>query len=114
MTNQDMWQIENSLFSDEVCLICGVDEAGRGPLAGPVCAAAVILPVGLEIPGLNDSKKISDKKDGSCIRLSRKRPLLTVLLSQPTKRSIKSISCRLRILPWNVLWRSLRLNRIWL
>ena len=62
MTNQDMWQIENSLFSDEVCLICGVDEAGRGPLAGPVCAAAVILPVGLEIPGLNDSKKISDKK----------------------------------------------------
>ncbi|MBO5210514.1 MAG: ribonuclease HII [Clostridia bacterium] len=43
-------------------LICGVDEAGRGPLAGPVCAAAVILPEGLEIPGLNDSKKLSEKK----------------------------------------------------
>ncbi|MBE6779453.1 MAG: ribonuclease HII [Ruminococcaceae bacterium] len=43
-------------------LICGVDEAGRGPLAGPVCAAAVILPEDLEIPGLNDSKKISEKK----------------------------------------------------
>lgn len=42
--------------------ICGVDEAGRGPLAGPVYAAAVILPVGLEIPGLNDSKKLSEKK----------------------------------------------------
>ncbi len=42
--------------------ICGVDEAGRGPLAGPVCAAAVILPEGLEIEGLNDSKKISEKK----------------------------------------------------
>lgn len=42
--------------------ICGVDEAGRGPLAGPVCAAAVILPEGLEIEGLNDSKKLSEKK----------------------------------------------------
>ena len=42
--------------------ICGVDEAGRGPLAGPVCAAAVILPTDLEIKGLNDSKKLSEKK----------------------------------------------------
>ena len=62
MSKQDMWQIENSLFSDQIKLICGVDEAGRGPLAGPVCAAAVILPAGLEIPGLDDSKKLSDKK----------------------------------------------------
>ena len=43
-------------------LICGVDEAGRGPLAGPVCAAAVILPENCEIEGLNDSKKLSEKK----------------------------------------------------
>lgn len=43
-------------------LICGVDEAGRGPLAGPVCAAAVILPDDVEIEGLNDSKKLSEKK----------------------------------------------------
>jgi len=43
-------------------LVCGVDEAGRGPLAGPVCAAAVILPEGCEIVGLNDSKKLSEKK----------------------------------------------------
>ena len=42
--------------------ICGIDEAGRGPLAGPVYAAAVVLPLGLEIDGLNDSKKISEKK----------------------------------------------------
>lgn len=49
---------ENSGFK----LICGVDEAGRGPLAGPVCAAAVILPEDLEIEGLNDSKKLSEKK----------------------------------------------------
>lgn len=57
-----MWEIENSFFEKGFRMICGVDEAGRGPLAGPVCAAAVILPPNLEIPGLNDSKKISDKK----------------------------------------------------
>lgn len=43
-------------------LVCGVDEAGRGPLAGPVCAAAVILPENCSIPGLDDSKKLSEKK----------------------------------------------------
>lgn len=58
----DLWEIEHSLYSDTVTAICGVDEAGRGPLAGPVCAAAVILPRDLEIPGLNDSKKLSDKR----------------------------------------------------
>lgn len=42
--------------------ICGVDEAGRGPLAGPVCAAAVILPEGCIIEGVNDSKKLTEKK----------------------------------------------------
>lgn len=58
----DMWQIEDGFYAQDVMNICGVDEAGRGPLAGPVCAAAVILPGHLEIPGLNDSKKLTDKK----------------------------------------------------
>ncbi len=58
----DLWEIERGYFEKGVKCICGVDEAGRGPLAGPVCAAAVILPPGLEIPGLNDSKKLTDKK----------------------------------------------------
>ena len=62
MSQQNMWEIENTFFEKGVKLICGVDEAGRGPLAGPVCAAAVILPAGIELPGLNDSKKLSDKK----------------------------------------------------
>ncbi len=62
MSEVNMWEIENSYFAEGVNLICGVDEAGRGPLAGPVCAAAVILPRGLEIPGLTDSKKLSDKR----------------------------------------------------
>lgn len=58
----DMWKIEQQYFDTGIKLICGVDEAGRGPLAGPVCAAAVILPPNVQIPGLNDSKKLSDKK----------------------------------------------------
>ena len=62
MSEVNMWEIENSLYNNAITAICGVDEAGRGPLAGPVCAAAVILPKGLEIPGLNDSKKLTDKK----------------------------------------------------
>ena len=62
MSQIDMWEIENGCFSEGFTTICGVDEAGRGPLAGPVCAAAVILPPNLEIPGLTDSKKLSDKK----------------------------------------------------
>lgn len=59
MSESNLWEIESELPFE---LICGVDEAGRGPLAGPVCAAAVILPKGLVIPGLNDSKKLSDKR----------------------------------------------------
>jgi len=62
MSEVNLWEIENSLYSNGYQAVCGVDEAGRGPLAGPVCAAAVILPKGLEIPGLNDSKKLTDKK----------------------------------------------------
>ena len=58
----DLWKYERECADEGFQLICGVDEAGRGPLAGPVYAAAVILPAGLVIEGLNDSKKISEKK----------------------------------------------------
>ena len=58
----DMWEFEHKYAREGYLSICGVDEAGRGPLAGPVCAAAVILPMDIEITGLNDSKKLSDKK----------------------------------------------------
>lgn len=58
----NLWKIESLCYEGGFDCICGIDEAGRGPLAGPVCAAAVILPRGLEIPGLNDSKKLSDKR----------------------------------------------------
>ena len=62
MSEKNMWLIEDELYGKGIVTICGVDEAGRGPLAGPVCAAAVILPPHLEIPGLDDSKKLSDKR----------------------------------------------------
>ena len=58
----DLWTLENEIYDEGWRLLCGVDEAGRGPLAGPVCAAAVILPRDLEIAGLNDSKKLTEKK----------------------------------------------------
>lgn len=62
MSEINMWEIEENCFAQGYRVICGVDEAGRGPLAGPVCAAAVILPENLKLPGLNDSKKLTDKK----------------------------------------------------
>lgn len=62
MTQLSLWDYESELIAAGRGPICGVDEAGRGPLAGPVCAAAVMLPPGLEISGLNDSKKLTEKK----------------------------------------------------
>ncbi len=66
MSQVDLWAYERACREEGPRVICGVDEAGRGPLAGPVCAAAVILPPELDVeqtlPGLNDSKKLSDQK----------------------------------------------------
>lgn len=58
----DLWAPEREQWSKGFALLCGVDEAGAGPLAGPVYAAAVILPREIDIPGLNDSKKLTEKK----------------------------------------------------
>lgn len=73
MQELTMWEIEDESFTAGLTTICGVDEAGRGPLAGPVFAAAVILPPHLQIQGLNDSKKLSDK---------RRRELFPVICEQ--------------------------------
>ena len=59
---QEWFRYEGEAREQGYTAVCGVDEAGRGPLAGPVCAAAVILPAGLVIEGVNDSKKLSEKK----------------------------------------------------
>lgn len=58
----ELWQYENEAMAEGYAVICGCDEAGAGPLAGPVYAAAVILPPRVDIPGLNDSKKLSEKR----------------------------------------------------
>lgn len=58
----DLWQLERECWTQGITLVCGCDEAGAGPLAGPVYAAAVILPPECSIPGLNDSKKVSPKR----------------------------------------------------
>ena len=58
----DWFRYENEAKAEGFNIVCGIDEAGRGPLAGPVCAAAVILPEGCIIDGVNDSKKLTEKK----------------------------------------------------
>lgn len=75
MSERTMWEIEDSLYENGVQIICGVDEAGRGPLAGPVCAAAVILPPHTVIPGLNDSKKLTDKRRRELYPLIKEKAL---------------------------------------
>ncbi len=75
MSERTMWEIEDSLYANGIQVICGVDEAGRGPLAGPVCAAAVILPPHLEIPSLNDSKKLTDKRRRELYPLIKEKAL---------------------------------------
>ena len=65
-----MKDIDIELY-EKYAAVCGVDEAGRGPMAGPVYAAAVILPRGFELPGLDDSKKLTEKKRESLFELIR-------------------------------------------
>ncbi len=77
------WDLENSYYEKGYSVICGTDEAGRGPLAGKVYAAAVILPRGLEIEGLNDSKKISEKK---------REALFDIIIEKAIAYSIQSSS----------------------
>ncbi len=77
------YDIENSVLADGYSIVCGTDEAGRGPLAGDVFAAAVILPPGLVIDGLDDSKKLSPKK---------REKLFDVIISEALSYGIASAS----------------------
>ena len=71
----DLWQYEREALEGGHTLICGCDEAGAGPLAGPVYAAAVILPLGAEIDGLNDSKKLTQKRREALLPVNQERAL---------------------------------------
>ena len=71
----ELWRYEREAMEEGCALVCGCDEAGAGPLAGPVYAAAVILPLGADIPGLNDSKKLTEKKRESLFPVIQERAL---------------------------------------
>lgn len=71
----DLWQYEREAQAGGHTPVCGCDEAGAGPLAGPVYASAVILPPGLELPGLDDSKKLTEKKREELFPLIQERAL---------------------------------------
>ena len=71
----DLWRYEREAAESGCRAVCGCDEAGAGPLAGPVYAAAVILPLGEDIPGLNDSKKLTEKKREALFPLVKERAL---------------------------------------
>ena len=68
-------EYEEKKYAEGYTAVCGCDEAGRGPLCGPVVAAAVILPRGLEIEGLNDSKKLTEKKREALFEVIKERAL---------------------------------------
>lgn len=85
-----MKDIDAELY-EKYANICGVDEAGRGPLAGPVFAAAVILPRGFELPGLNDSKKLTEKKREALFDLIRESALAYSVASA-SEREIDEIN----------------------
>ena len=71
----DWYAYEKRAGEQGFSAVCGIDEAGRGPLAGPVCAAAVILPPDCDIPGLNDSKKLSEKKREALFQVIQEKAL---------------------------------------
>ena len=73
MAGTDLWALELACREEGYSSVCGCDEAGAGPLAGPVYAAAVILPFGVELPGLNDSKKLTEKKREALFRVIREQ-----------------------------------------
>ena len=71
----DLWRYEREALKQGHALVCGCDEAGAGPLAGPVYAAAVILPLGVELDGLDDSKKLTEKKREALFPVIQERAL---------------------------------------
>ena len=89
----DLWAEERKLRDAGYELICGADEAGRGPLAGDVYAAAAVLPFGLEIPGLNDSKKLTEKRREALFDVIREKAL-SYAVAIATVEEIEKINIR--------------------
>lgn len=79
------YTFEKEAFAEGYQKVCGVDEAGRGPLAGNVVAAAVIMPEGLEIEGLNDSKKLSEKKREALFEIIKEKTVYSIAWATPAE-----------------------------
>jgi len=79
------YTFEKEALAEGYRSICGVDEAGRGPLAGNVVAAAVIMPEGLEIEGLNDSKKLSEKKREALFEIIKEKTVYSIAWATPAE-----------------------------
>ena len=79
------YTFEREAFAQGYRSVCGVDEAGRGPLAGNVVAAAVIMPEGLEIEGLNDSKKLSEKKREALFEIIKEKTVYSIAWATPAE-----------------------------
>ena len=79
------YTFEREAFAQGYRSVCGVDEAGRGPLAGNVVAAAVIMPEGLEIEGLNDSKKLSEKKRDALFEIIKEKTVYSIAWATPAE-----------------------------
>lgn len=85
------WEFEQAAYAQGYQAVCGIDEAGRGPLAGPVVAAAVILPPNCEIEGLNDSKKLTEKKREALAPIIKERAL-AYAIAQVDAQTIDTIN----------------------
>ena len=108
-TAEEWFQFERQAREQGFTAVCGVDEAGRGPLAGPVYAAAVILPPGLVIEGVNSCRKKSGKR---CFPSFVNRHWRLALDTPPRKKSIPIIFCRPPTWPCAGQWKRCRFRRI--
>ncbi len=118
----NMLEYENNLYKDNINLIAGVDEVGRGPLIGPVVAAAVILPKGLIIEGLTDSKKLSEKKRNYYYDIIKKNAIAIgigvisediiddVNIYEATKLAMNNAINNLKVKPEHILIDAMKLN----
>ncbi len=120
----NIYKIEEELFDNGISLVCGVDEAGRGPLAGPVVIAAVIMPALERIDGINDSKKLSAKKRSELYKIIKKKALaISVVMIhekeidelniyQATKKGMLEAISKLKVEPEYCLIDAMPLNEL--
>ncbi len=110
MNESDVWKYEDEAYKEGYSPVCGCDEAGAGPLAGPVFAAAVILPRGLIIPGLTDSKKMTSKKRDELFEVIRNEAV-SFAVAQVDEKTIDNINIlNARLLAMDKAIRALRIT----